>query len=171
MRHNKWVSGTGLFVAAFAVAIVAGCNGSTDNRPKPLPEDKQAQAAAPATAAASTAKEGEVVTTASGLKYEVLSAGAGTGPAAGQRVKVHYTGTLMDGTKFDSSRDRGEPFVFPLGRGMVIKGWDEGVALMRPGARYKFTIPPELAYGPRGVPGVIPANSTLVFDVEYLGAE
>ncbi|GGI77566.1 FKBP-type peptidyl-prolyl cis-trans isomerase [Shewanella gelidii] len=114
--------------------------------------------------AANKAKEG-VVTTASGLQYEVLTAGEGDKPAAEDTVEVHYTGTLIDGTKFDSSRDRGETAKFPLNR--VIAGWTEGVQLMNVGSTYKFVIPSELAYGERDT-GSIPANSTLVFEVELV---
>jgi FKBP-type peptidyl-prolyl cis-trans isomerase FkpA len=108
-------------------------------------------------------------TTASGLVVEDLSVGAGDLASAGQRVSVHYTGWLTDGTKFDSSKDRGDPFVFPLGGRRVIAGWDEGVQGMRVGGVRKLTIPPQLGYGARGAGGVIPPNATLVFEVELLG--
>ena len=107
--------------------------------------------------------------TTSGLQIEKLTEGQGDTPKAGDRVKVHYTGWLQDGTKFDSSRDRGQPFVFTIGRGQVIQGWDQGVAAMRVGDTARLTIPPELGYGPRGAGGVIPPNATLIFEVELLG--
>ncbi len=106
--------------------------------------------------------------TDSGLKYEDLVAGDGDTACAGQGVSVHYTGWLTDGSKFDSSVDRNEPFSFTLGRGMVIRGWDEGVKGMKVGGKRKLTIPPQLGYGAAGAGGVIPANATLVFDVELL---
>jgi peptidylprolyl isomerase len=113
----------------------------------------------------------EFNTTASGLKYRDLVAGTGKSPESGQTVVVDYTGTLTDGKKFDSSRDRGQPFEFRIGVGQVIKGWDEGVGTMKVGGRRELVIPPELAYGSRAVGGVIPANSTLVFDVELLSVK
>lgn len=109
------------------------------------------------------------ITTTSGLQYEELQAGEGALAEPGQHVTVHYTGWLTDGTKFDSSKDRNDPFQFHLGAGQVIRGWDEGVAGMKVGGKRKLTIPPELGYGARGAGGVIPPNAVLVFEVELLG--
>jgi len=105
-----------------------------------------------------------------GVDIETIKAGDGANfPPKGSKVQVHYTGTLTNGNKFDSSRDRGKPFEFVLGQGQVIKGWDEGVAQMSRGQRAKLTCSADYAYGSRGFPGLIPPNSTLVFDVELLG--
>jgi len=109
------------------------------------------------------------ITTPSGLQYEDITIGSGATATAGNLVSVHYTGWLMDGTKFDSSKDRNEPFDFNLGAGQVIKGWDEGVQGMQVGGVRKLTIPAALGYGARGAGGVIPANATLIFEVEFLG--
>jgi peptidylprolyl isomerase len=106
--------------------------------------------------------------TASGLQYEDTQPGTGETAKRGDHVVVHYTGTLEDGRKFDSSRDRGKPFEFALGTGTVIRGWDEGVAGMKVGGRRTLVIPSELGYGARGARGVIPPNATLVFDVELV---
>ncbi len=113
----------------------------------------------------------------SGLQYEDTVAGSGAEATAGQRVKVHYTGWLHDptapnqrGKKFDSSKDRGDPFAFPLGAGHVIRGWDEGVQGMKVGGTRVLTIPADLGYGARGAGGVIPPNATLVFEVDLLAA-
>ncbi len=114
---------------------------------------------------------GDTVTTPSGLKYIDMTVGAGAQPAAGQVVNAHYTGWLTDGKKFDSSRDRGQTFSFPLGQGRVIPGWDEGIASMKVGGRRLLIIPANLAYGERGAGGVIPPNATLVFDVELVGIQ
>ena len=108
------------------------------------------------------------ITTESGLKYVELVVGTGREAAAGNHATVHYTGWLTNGTKFDSSVDRRDPFSFPIGAGKVIRGWDEGVAGMKVGGKRKLTIPPQLGYGARGAGGVIPPNATLVFDVELL---
>jgi len=102
------------------------------------------------------------------MKIEKITSGAGQAPKHGDTVIVHYTGWLTDGTKFDSSVDRDEPFSFVLGTGQVIKGWDLGVAGMRVGDKSRLTIPPELAYGQQGYPGAIPPNATLIFEVELL---
>jgi peptidylprolyl isomerase len=123
-------------------------------------EPKPAEAAAPAE-----------VTTPSGLKYLDLKVGDGPSPAAGKSVTVHYTGTLTDGKKFDSSVDRNQPFQFVIGVGQVISGWDEGVMSMKVGGKRKLTIPPNLAYGEGGAGDVIPPNSTLIFEVELLGVQ
>lgn len=111
---------------------------------------------------------GQEQTTASGLKYIDEMEGTGDSPNTGQKVTVHYTGTLENGKKFDSSKDRDEPFTFIIGIGQVIKGWDEGVATMKVGGKRKLIIPSELGYGTRGAGGVIPPNATLHFDVELI---
>jgi len=119
---------------------------------------------------AAAAPEENVMTTPSGLQYTDAVVGTGAMPQPGDVVSVHYTGWLDNGTKFDSSRDLGQPFQFKLGTGQVIKGWDEGVASMRVGGKRKLIIPPELAYGDQEVGnGLIPANSRLTFDIELLG--
>ena len=115
-----------------------------------------------------------IITTASGLQYEEIATGEGAEAKAGHNVTVHYTGWLQNadgsaGSKFDSSKDRNDPFEFPLGAGRVIKGWDEGVQGMKIGGKRKLIIPAELGYGARGAGGAIPPNATLIFDVELLG--
>jgi FKBP-type peptidyl-prolyl cis-trans isomerase len=113
-------------------------------------------------------KGAKTTTTRSGLKYTILKTGTGAKPKPGQEVFVHYTGTLTNGKKFDSSRDKGQPFSFKVGAGQVIPGWDEALSTMKVGERRKLTIPPKLGYGAAGAGGVIPPNATLIFDVELL---
>jgi FKBP-type peptidyl-prolyl cis-trans isomerase len=147
-----------LLLTAAVAATLAGCNQAADQGGSSQQVD---------TAAISTDAK---VTTKTGLKYTVLKEGAANAPAAkaGDNVSVHYTGWLTNGSKFDSSVDRNQPFEFPLGQGRVIPGWDEGVAGMKVGEKRKLVIPPELGYGSRDM-GQIPPNSTLVFEVELLG--
>ena len=145
------------------VALTSACGNKEES---PATENTPAQA--PATAAPAQAPVAAEVTE---LKIEDTKAGTGAVAEAGKRVTVHYTGWLTNGTKFDSSKDRNQPFQFQLGSGQVIKGWDQGVAGMKIGGVRKLTIPPSLAYGPNGAGGVIPPNATLVFEVELLAVE
>lgn len=125
--------------------------------------------------AMTAAANADFVTQPSGLKYQDEVVGTGPEPKTGQQVTVHYTGWLYDkgqkGKKFDSSRDRGQPFSFQIGAGQVIRGWDEGVATMKAGGKRTLVIPPELGYGARGAGGVIPPGATLIFDVELIGSK
>jgi FKBP-type peptidyl-prolyl cis-trans isomerase len=149
-----------------AALVLVGCN-KTEMKP-----DNATNAAPAETATASTAaqKPGEWKTTASGLKYQALKQGTGTAsPKATDTVKVHYHGTLLNGTVFDSSVQRGQPISFPLNG--VIAGWTEGLQLMKVGDKFKFEIPPNLAYGANSPSPAIPPNSTLVFEVELLGIQ
>jgi FKBP-type peptidyl-prolyl cis-trans isomerase len=141
------------FILTAALGLIAGCGGD-----KP---------AAPSTSAPLKVT-GPPTTTPSGLQYWDLVVGTGATATPGSVVRVHYSGFLATGAKLDSSRDRGEPFSFPLGAGQVIKGWDEGVAGMKVGGQRQLRIPPELGYGASGAPGAIPPNATLIFDVELL---
>jgi len=163
-------------LGAALVLALAGCSSNSKTSAMPTSDTTQSMTTAKATtgaatsndAAASAAKE---VTMPNGLKYVDMKVGDGQLAETGMTAQVHYTGWLTDGTKFDSSVDRGQPFSFKLGAGQVIRGWDEGVKGMRVGGKRKLTIPPDLGYGAAGAGGVIPPNATLVFDVELLGLQ
>lgn len=154
-------------------ALAFGCQSRVPEPPQsaPAPEGSTVAAATHSAAvpvaavAAPAASSGKAVTA---LVKDDVTVGKGTAAKTGDSVRVHYTGTLLDGTKFDSSLDRSEPFEFTLGAGMVIKGWDDGIVGMKPGGKRKLTIPSDLAYGKSGRPPVIPPDSPLVFDVELL---
>jgi FKBP-type peptidyl-prolyl cis-trans isomerase len=157
-----------------AALCLLGCNKpaqtSGDNSAGTNASGSISNAAPGTNTGAASGQQNEMITTASGLKYQVLKRGTGTvSPKATDTVKVHYHGTLLDGTVFDSSVQRGEPISFPLNG--VIPGWTEGLQLMKVGDKFKFTIPPNLAYGPSSPSSKIPPNSTLVFEVELLGIE
>jgi len=154
-----------LLALASAFLVAAGCGGDKSSTPgtsSAVTSERASNAAGPMKV------NGSPTTTSSGLQYWDVVVGTGATAVAGKGVKVHYSGFLTTGEKFDSSRDRGEPFVFQLGAGEVIKGWDEGVAGMKVGGQRQLRIPPGLAYGSSGAGGTIPPNATLIFDVELL---
>ncbi len=164
-RSTKYLT-TALGLLALASITVVGCSGTTASE---TPSEQAAPEVREETSkAAPPSKTKSEVTE---LKVKDLVAGKGAEAKPGDRVSVHYTGWLEDGTKFDSSLDRKQPFQFTLGAGEVIKGWDEGVAGMRIGGKRKLTIPPELGYGEQGAGGVIPPNAVLTFEVQLLGIE
>jgi len=150
-----------VFLVLILFTVLAGAFGCGNS-------DKSTPSSTPSTSSPMKVT-GQPTTTSSGLQYWDIVVGTGATAAPGSMVKVHYSGFLTTGQKFDSSRDRGEPFSFPLGQGQVIKGWDEGVAGMKVGGQRQLRIPPQLGYGAEGAGGVIPPNATLVFDVELLG--
>lgn len=158
---------------AASLLLGVGCSGR-GSQPTPTPIPTTAANVAAATtdgnAPGIPPLEGTIQSTPSGLRYINEKEGDGAPVRNGQTVSVHYTGWLTNGTKFDSSRDRGQPFAFPLGAGRVIKGWDEGVATMRIGSKRRLIISAQLAYGAQGAGASIPPNSTLIFDVELLSA-
>ena len=153
------------------LTLMVACSTKPKTEESQLPAEPASKAAekAPEAAPEPAKPEPKTITTASGLKYQELVVGTGPVPKRGSRVTVHYSGWLTDGTLFDSSLTRNEPFTFTLGRGQVIKGWEEGLLTMHVGGKSKFTIPPELAYGSKGYAGAIPPDSTLIFEVELLG--
>src|SRR5262245_26407335 len=156
-----------LLILAAAAICLSGCKKESESSGGGQAAGTPPSTGAPAVPAANNAAAGEWQTTASGLKYQVMKHGTGTtSPKATDTVKVHYHGTLLDGTVFDSSVQRGEPISFPLTR--VIPGWTEGLQLMKVGDKFKFEIPPNLAYGPNSPSPKIPPNSTLVFEVELI---
>lgn len=160
----------------FAVGVLAALGCSKVAEPDPAPKADPAKSVAPpppaSTGSTAPAKSVPFDGTKPGQLEKVdMKLGTGAEAVNGKKVKVHYTGTLVDGTKFDSSVDRGEPFTFTLGMGEVIRGWDTGVAGMKVGGKRKLTIPYPLAYGEHGSPPKIPPKATLIFDVELLGVE
>jgi FKBP-type peptidyl-prolyl cis-trans isomerase len=176
LSRPLFFSGASLVVA---VLLTAGCGGGDAGEADEAPADtttagvageeaEMADAAAGAGSLEDQLNDPELTATPSGLKYRDLQAGAGDEARGGQVAVVHYTGWLVDGTKFDSSHDRNEPFQFPLGGGRVIKGWDEGVQGMKVGGVRRLVIPPDLGYGSQGAGAVIPPNATLIFEVELL---
>lgn len=154
----------GIVVAVLMIFALIGCN-----RGEQAQQGEQAAESATSTSGMPDFSSLDLETTDTGLQYHDFTVGDGDPPQPGQVVQVHYTGWLTNGQKFDSSIDRGTPFEFPLGRGRVIQGWDEGVASMNIGGKRLLVIPSDLGYGERGAGGVIPPNATLVFEVELLG--
>lgn len=160
-----------MIIALTCAVLLAGCNETAQQSGSASTTTTQATTTPAAGDAAAPATGGKVHKLASGLQYEDMNVGSGKMAEPGMNVSVHYTGWLTDGTKFDSSVDRGQPFKFQLGAGQVIRGWDEGVKGMRIGGKRKLTIPPDMGYGANGAGGVIPPNATLVFDVELLDVQ
>ena len=163
------LSGLGLTLALVTSVVTTACSQAVEPSTAGSSASPAGQTAPGAQGATDLA--GNTVTTASGLKYQDMKVGNGPSPQPGQHVTVHYTGKLADGTKFDSSVDRNEPFTFVIGQGNVIQGWDEGVMTMKVGGKRHLIIPAHLGYGANGMPPKIPGNATLHFDVELLGVQ
>lgn len=171
MRRTLWL---GMLASVLLVSTAVSCGGDDETVPAtstPRTEATSVAQQSDGNAPGIPELHGDVQTTASGLAYIDEKVGDGASPQTGQRVTVHYTGWLTTGKKFDSSRDRGQPFVFAIGTRSVIQGWDEGVASMKVGGKRRLIIPAALGYGARGAPPVIPANAKLIFDVELLGVQ
>lgn len=160
-----------IVITAIGAMVIAGC--AKKEAPPPQQTQKEVTQAPPPVPDPQSGIPtivGDTITTSSGLKYLEINAGQGLTPTAGQMVKVHYTGWTLNGTKFDSSRDRGEPLEWPIAQGRMIKGFDEGIMLMKIGGRRMLIIAPELAWGQRSPTPLIPPGSTVVFDVELISA-
>jgi peptidylprolyl isomerase len=160
-------------LSSFILIIVASCGNGSNQEMNEVTADtsvteQSVETTAEMTQESSSPVSSDTLTTSSGLKYIILKNGNGEFPKPGQTVSVHYTGTLTDGSKFDSSVDRGQPLSFVLGTGQVIRGWDEGIGMLDKGAKARLIIPHELGYGERGMPPVIPPASTLIFEVELV---
>lgn len=157
-------------ILIISMFLVFGCekdNNQTEGSSE-MSESKPQEEMMSSQSGPATVNEADYQTTDSGLKYAILKETSGEKPQSGQTVSVHYSGWLPDGKNFDSSFKRNKPFEFVLGQGQVIRGWDEGIALLHKGEKAQLVIPPELGYGQQGIPGVIPENATLIFDVELV---
>ena|SRR5450432_1361489 len=178
-QNTSMQAATWGIVAAAVVIVVGGIfllsrqSGNASSTPVPINGGSAANASSAGTPnpCAGAKGPGTTVTTASGLQYEDLVLGTCAEALKGKQITVHYVGTLTNGTKFDSSRDRNEPFPFTLGAGQVIAGWDEGIVGMKVGGIRRLTIPPGLAYGDAGSPPAVPPNATLIFEVELLDVQ
>lgn len=168
-RTQRILIGIGIALVVLVAAYFAYTSLQASRQASAQPTQQTAQNAAANQGPPALPAGVQPVTTTSGLQYVDITVGSGAEAKTGDNVSVQYTGWLTDGTKFDSSVDRGQPFQFVLGGGNVIKGWDEGVAGMKVGGKRRLTIPPALGYGENGYPPVIPANATLIFDVELVG--